>query len=388
MRKTALIVFIVCYLLILLIDVDAKVSDPCANCHTMHYSQNGTRSSTWGSDGPYNILLINDCIGCHSHATSSTYYDLGGCKVPVVFYTGGEPATYLAGGNFYWVKEGLGGDDTTGQNVFLGEDDDNLTEAPGHIGNGNGCTNSCHFNLSQIYPDPGWSYGKCNDKYGCEGCHLVKHHTNDHPNGESGLVNSRDKGWYRFLADLHNPTMGVQGYEDGVWEAGHPNHAPGTTSHNVYVGYDASHSAGDVSKGNVSAFCGGCHENFDRSYAFSKTRGQEYALSGPIFQYWIRHPSDTVIPDSGEYASVGGDSHLCDPLSPVAEQWPVSDWTPSENIETGSDCVMCLSCHRPHGSPYRDMLRWDYTQQLAGGGGLTEDKGCFYCHTKKIDQAN
>jgi hypothetical protein len=196
-------------------------------------------------------------------------------------------------------------------------------------------------------------------------------------------VETVGKGWYRFLANLHNTARGVQGYEDSVWEAGHPNHTPGTSTHNVYVGYNASHSAGDLSKGNVSSFCGGCHENFDRAYGFSTTRGQEYATSGPIHKYWIRHPSDTVITNSGEYANVGGSSHLYDPLSPVAEQWPVSNWTPSENVEPGSDTVMCLSCHRPHGSPFPDMLRWDYIDQLAGGGGLTEDRGCFYCHTQK-----
>jgi len=69
----------------------------------------------------------------------------------------------------------------------------------------------------------------------------------------------------------------------------------------------------------------------------------------------------------------------------VAEKWPVSNWTPSDTVTPGSDCVMCLSCHRPHGSPYPDMLRWDYTEQIAGGGGLTDDRGCFYCHTKKND---
>lgn len=44
--------------------------------------------------------------------------------------------------------------------------------------------------------------------------------------------------------------------------------------------------------------------------------------------------------------------------------------------------VFCLSCHRAHGSPYPDMLRFDYSEMQAGGGGAT-GTGCFKCHSAK-----
>ena len=88
------------------------------------------------------------------------------------------------------------------------------------------------------------------------------------------------------------------------------------------------------------------------------------------------------IPDSGEYANAGGASHLYDPLTPVAR--PNVNNSSSGIINVGIDMVTCLSCHRPHGSPYPDMLRWDYIQQIAGGGG-DNGKGCFFCHTTKDD---
>ncbi|HEC67901.1 MAG TPA: hypothetical protein ENI35_03700 [Candidatus Desulfofervidus auxilii] len=358
--------------------VFAAVSGPCSNCHTMHYSQDG---QPLGTDGPHQHLLIEKqgghhssaCVTCHSSQTSSTYEDLGGCKVPIVFYYGSsEPTEYLAGGNFWWVKEGLGADDTKGHNVFLGEDDDNLSEAPGNsIGT---CgTDACHINLSQPYSGSDMVF-VLNGKYGCQGCHLnVKHHAKDHANFESGLVDSADEGWYRFLSGHGFTGKGVKGYEYKDWEAGHPNLAPGGTAHNEYIGnptatgygFQQSGGAGD----GVTAFCTGCHGNFSHG-------GQ--GSSSP----WIRHPSDAVIPDSGEYANVGGDTHLYDPLSPVGKQ-DISDETPDTTVTPGSDVVMCLSCHRPHGSPYPDLLRWDYLSQQAGGGG--EDKGCFYCHTQKND---
>ncbi len=58
--------------------------------------------------------------------------------------------------------------------------------------------------------------------------------------------------------------------------------------------------------------------------------------------------------------------------------------TPSGYVDIGTDMVMCLSCHRSHGSGYDDMLRWDYSGMIAGGGtGTLTGKGCFYCHTDK-----
>jgi hypothetical protein len=47
--------------------------------------------------------------------------------------------------------------------------------------------------------------------------------------------------------------------------------------------------------------------------------------------------------------------------------------------------VMCLSCHRAHGSPYNDMLRWDYDGMVAGNGsgGGNDGTGCFKCHSEK-----
>ena len=129
------------------------------------------------------------CVGCHSSATSSTYYDLDGCNVPVVFYKGGSaPTSYLAGGNFWWVKEGMSGaDDTKGHNVFLNETDDNLDEAPGDMGFASCGTNGCHSNLHLAASGTG--FDELNGKYGCEGCHLnVKHHAHDHLNGVSGCL--------------------------------------------------------------------------------------------------------------------------------------------------------------------------------------------------------
>ena len=371
----------------------AEVTGLCANCHTMHASQTPWPGE-WGdkSELPQAYLLAttgstSPCVGCHSSATSSTFYDLDGCMVPVVLYTGGAaPSSYLAGGNFYWVKQG---DDSKGHNVFLNEDDEDLIAgAPGDYTGLASCgTNPCHLNLSQP-ADMGMP--ELDGKYGCEGCHLnIRHHANDHANGESGLVGCEGSctvedanGWYRFLSGhFSGNNHGVRGYEDGNWEAGLHDGGDhqGEPQHNEYWGTEWSGGYGFGAFGNITtAFCPGCHSEFHEY----QHQGDEIATNP-----WIRHPSDAVIiqdpANPGEYADAGGASHLYDPLSPVARPSLSDPPTNPGNIDPSTDMVMCLSCHRPHGSPYPDLLRWDYTTQLAGGGG--DDKGCFYCHTQKND---
>ena len=362
-KKAYLIIFLM--IICLSGDALAKVKGLCSNCHTMHHSQTPWPAG-WDSGSPNPALLVNDCVGCHSSDNSTTYYDLSGCDVPVVLYTGGSaPNSYLAGGNFWWVKQGLGGDDTKGHNVFLGEDD-SLTEAPGN--NEGFCgTDSCHINLSEQYSGPDTVF-VLNGKYGCEGCHLnVKHHANDHPNGESGLVDSADKGWDRFLSGHGFTGKGVKGYEYKDWEAGHPNLASGGTAHNEYIGDATATGYGFLHGDGVTAFCTGCHGNFCHV-------GQ--GSSSP----WKMHPSDAVIPNSGEYADAFGANGTgtgpYDPLVPVARtSLPSPD---RSKVYIGTDLVQCLSCHRPHGSPYFKLMRWDYKNWPGGG-----DDKCTVCHTEK-----
>jgi predicted CXXCH cytochrome family protein len=45
--------------------------------------------------------------------------------------------------------------------------------------------------------------------------------------------------------------------------------------------------------------------------------------------------------------------------------------------------VLCLSCHRAHGSAHDDLLRWDYAGMQAGTTGAEAGSGCFICHTTK-----
>jgi predicted CXXCH cytochrome family protein len=387
---------IVFCLIFISISAFAKISSgPCSNCHTMHNSQNGTTMATIMNSTytgfeidatPNETLLITDCLGCHSSTVSNE--GISSIGAPSVFNTLGPDYGFddgsnkhgLAGGNFFWVRT----DDTKGHNVFPDNPDDNLSDAPGRGGTGCGGAGNpraCHAAIhNSTFPNSftchaaihnstfpnSFSFGS--PRQGCTKCHMISN--SDAPKGfhhldDTGpVIDNEAEGWYRFLTG-HDTDEGVSGIEDTDWQA-----TSSSSDHNEYLGYSATKtSAGGFSAmGNtMTGYCTGCHGDFHI----------EQNSSG----VWIRHPSDAVIPDSGEYASAfgaSGGTGTYDPQVPVARD-DLSGGV-SSTVTLDDDMVMCLSCHRPHGSPYPDMLRWDYDGMVAGGSG---SGGCFQCHTRK-----
>ena len=339
----------------------AKVTGVCANCHTMHNSQGG---AVLGASGPYETLLKGDCVGCHSHVSETQTYSLGTSIVPVVNYTGGSaPTDHLAGGNFYWVAKDTPATDPMGHNVFgIASQDSNILAAEEAPGNMNSCgPTACHATLAvETTALPLVAPG------GCQGCHLnVMHHADDGTGTK--YVGTGDAGWYRFLSGhMAANGSGVAGIEDADWQAT----TAGPADHNEYLGVPATKTGTTtLTNKSMSAFCCGCHGNF---HVEQDSNGN-----------WIRHPSDAVIPSSGEYAAM---SIVYDPLIPLARSATAMTTlgdSPSGLVAAGTDMVMCLSCHRSHGSPYDDLLRWDYTKMKAGDGGDWSGTGCFHCHTEK-----
>jgi len=188
------------------------------------------------------------------------------------------------------------------------------------------------------------------------------HHLND--SGDPKIVNSAAQGWYRFLAGHQSgDDYGVAGIEDDDWQATTSN-----SDHNEYLGKAEDKTSdggfGNIVENTMTAYCTGCHGIFHE-------QDNTAVGSSP----WLRHPSDVVIPNSGEYSAYT----TYDPQAPVARP-DLSTISDSSQVRPGTDLVMCLSCHRPHGSPYPDMLRWDYSNMVAGGSG---SGGCFTCHTQK-----
>ncbi|GBE03245.1 doubled CXXCH motif [bacterium BMS3Abin09] len=320
---------------------DAAVTGVCSNCHTMHNSQNGNSINVAGPMG--NLLSIpsgsastvDACVGCHSSTTSNTIIN----NVPIVYNTI-APTAPLAGGNFYWVaSQG----DEFGHNVYgiSGQDPNHLNGAPGNENCG-GLTTPCHKTLAVAPSSENYNRG------GCRGCHFNVFHHNDN-------------GIYRFLSTGHetggSAAYYVEGGEDSDWEQT-------TATHNWYKGVVGPVNAETLATTHsISTFCGGCHKDFHRQDFIGGT-------SSP----WKRHPTDIALPSTGEYAAY-------DPVNNYDLDVPVA-WTTPTTVSKGTAIVMCLSCHRAHGSDQPDMLRWNYTNDCFISTG-SANCGCFTCHSTK-----
>lgn len=305
----------------------AAVSGVCANCHTMHYSQENTQLETWGTAGPYSSLLTNDCLGCHSTAGTDPLV----AAYPFVSTTNATEFTddnCLAGGYFATTES------DTASNAGNSHTMNSTNPPAGYTGtwytgttNGFSCagTNGCHGNHTDL-----------NDMDAITG----EHHTSD---------------GYRMLYVDEAAINAVAGVASADYEkaliANTAYPGAGTEAHNVY----SADAAGDNT---ISEFCASCHGNF-------------HGAAGTISDSsWIRHPTDIVIPaewNIGNEANTLTDSD--NKRNPVG-------WAGAAE-GTGDRRVTCLSCHRAHGTDNDDLLRWAYSTQDAGS---TTDYGCLGCH--------
>jgi cytochrome c553 len=326
-------------------------------------------------------LLRTNCLGCHSEVGNETiivYNETS--RFPIVFNlaeptyppdSNNKSTSTLAGGNFHWVVKY--GDDY-GHNV-LGIGARDYKYPPGTIppgGVNHTDANGDPVLLADANGDPvglsGVSCDNCHESLftsqsGCEGCHVPFHHADS-----ADVLAVKDKGWYRFLGSvmLRNeqegpPAEGVIGIEDPNWEQN-----PLDGQHNTYQGTTAS-SLSYLDSGAINQKCIGCHSRFHNETIANST--------------WIRHPDNAVIPDTGEFA----DYTTYDPLVPVARQNVNDSDAGFLNINHNSDMVSCISCHRPHGSPYPAMMRWGYRYWpgLDPRSDETAQNGCAVCHTYK-----
>lgn len=371
----------------------AKITGVCSNCHTMHNSQDGTIQATYGASGqpwtgtgPYPALVKGDCLGCHGMGTANKIESIGGCDTPQVFHN--DSTGDLAGGNFAYITGYKGGSasDAKGHNVAdLGEPESTLQSIPGAF---LGAEHEDVIYVTEI---------TCAGDSGCHGPRLATSGKSNlyalrgaHHNNVEGKNDVADNSYnsYRFL-------WGVKGLEnDGTYKW--QNHD--ASNHNEYYGatspplYDYSscntcHTPQSVTapQHTISGFCGTCHGNFHTLSGgyYGSSAGIGPSANSP-FQ---RHPTDIALPSTGEYASYNPNS-----LNQYSVQAPVARDTVLDTISstvtpgtTGSTSaiVMCLSCHMPHGSPYPDMLRWDYDDMVVDTTGSAAGTGCFTCHTQK-----
>jgi len=430
---------------------DGGIVGDCVDCHTMHNSEQGTtnmlRGTVTATGDPIQNLLRMDCIACHAMpgAATATVTLPGGSVVPQVSQSSD---TNLAGGNFRYSTE----NQRHGHNVIdlTAADSSNAgtvgtSEYGAPPGNSHGdhhgledgvfsvstafdaftCAGArgCHGTRSQVLPgttaDHDANAATANTwdgvrRTGISAVSGAHHNSYDGAKTSTGYVGeSAHDGavvaaGYRFIPGLEG--YGIEGdsatvrwrnldenshneyfaaANDGEVENGgcgvcHQEGTAGTDAQGNPVGGFGSRAATTsylkVPGNDMSGFCASCHGIFH-------SQGEDNGTSGAF----LRHPSDWVIPASGEYAAYT----TYDITAPVARP---SVYTAADSTVTpGTDMVMCLSCHAAHATPYNYMLRFDYDVMTAGGyadiatatgdvsidAGMGAGAGCLACHTTK-----
>ena len=375
--------------LVLTSAVSAWAVGECYNCHTMHGSQNGTASTTLGSQltqandaasataAGAGVARVSSCLGCHQSATvnaSNAGALTSNSGRPIVYtssgptYWNGTTGTTLAGGDFYWVATSGGGDDTTGHNVagISGQDSNIGYTPPGwRTGMPAGGTDADAGN--------GWDVAaeqlRCYGANGCHGDHASATLQGAHHDNTDGLTDTAGTvgNSFRFL-------LGIKGREDSDYEF-----APTSAAHNQYFGEDRGADLTSLTT-TMSYYCGTCHGVFHSEAAAASADGLTSAAASTFGSPWYRHPVDIDLQaKGGEYASYA----TYNPIVPVATS-DASITLVDGTVQTaGNGLVTCISCHRAHGSPYADLLRWQYSDMVVLTTGTGAGKGCFVCHSTK-----
>lgn len=336
----------------------ARFQQYCVECHTMHNSQGGSGMvyGTYGTSTQQSSLLNNNCTGCHAGTNNGSNY------IPYVLQTTaptygstGTQGNTLAGGNFYWVTQGSG--DPKGHNIagLVNIDLTQSTNPPGGPVTANQIT--------------------CAGTNGCHGDptiadQVVSIHGSHHSDSTVAIDGLSVKNSYRWL-------KGVTGYEDTLYE-----YQPAADRHNQYKGKVRS-ADDNTDSTTMSSLCAKCHGDFHNDNGgAAATKGIIDATStwqSTGGTQWIRHPVDyDMQPLSGEYDSfnkgVGVNTYSV--VVPLASSTVASVKTTVSGA--GDAIIMCLSCHRAHGSPYDSIMRWDYKGWPGAGYN-----GCAICHTSK-----
>lgn len=356
MRKT-LIIGIVAFLSLILaygFGYATITGIECVKCHTMHSSQ--TPSPTdwldkgWTPGALNGALVVGGCVGCHSSIGSDSTVDDG--HRPIV-WNQAMPIAPLAGGNFYYRAGNTANDNKVHNVVDIATGVDSIL---------NDFTPPGWMMITGIGPNEDtWSQQlRCAGAYGCHGNRATavtdqfaavrgSHHESNTTIDGSTVGKS-----YRFL-------YVVVGKEDNDWEE------EVAIDHNVYKGDVADNPA------TISYLCAGCHGKFH-----TWVGGTQVGTESP----WLRHPTDIALGASGGSlfeTDYGDATHPYNVETPVGFEDPDSQTVPITTFTASNARVICLSCHRAHGTNEPDILRFTYNIQ-AGTGGTT---GCLRCHERQ-----
>ncbi len=330
MKKIVMITFLMALSVVMMYGMADAISGVCSSCHTMHDSQDGAAVATSGPNGL--LLKSSGCLGCHTGA--------GIAGAPIVDKN--TMTDVAAGGTF---NDTIATDDSMRHDVadIVGITETALV-ANGTPGNGGDSVITVAPNALT-----------CAGATGCHGNNTAGMDSNAGIRGSHHATNAT----YRFLWIGTDMTTPVLGEGEGTWEQT----SASNTKHNVYSAHATQ---------GISSLCNKCHGEFHGTTETTATTGSP----------WKRHPTDYKLFGGAGTAQWATGSVTLDYKYPVGLVSIGANTTTTDYYGTPSAeaAVICLSCHRAHGSDQADLLRFDYTDMVAGDGATT---GCLGCHYKQ-----
>ncbi len=320
----------------------------CDDCHTMHASQEGQLPVGFvqdGSETAHAHLTLASCLGCHGINGST----VGGA--PNIFSR--MPETMTAAGTFASiVVDRAKNDYRKVHNVrdittWTNEEQEQLYTTPGIDTSGGRYLDV--EGASELY---------CAGNRGCHGRHDESCDTSN--KGIKGFHHGGYEG-YRYLqfynGSSHTPIKG-KGSPDWEYEGADD------YNHNVYYAMDGMSATTNDS---ISAFCALCHGDLHGDDADEVRSGGN----------WIRHPTENLLSAAGFTTDSVIVDVMNNPFGFYGTYYHDVYTHNMNNYTTEGARVVCVSCHRAHGTENHDILRFDYGTQKAGSNVTT---GCLGCH--------
>jgi len=396
------------------INSEAGVKGPCSDCHTMHNSQNGGSVNEVGGEAidAQSYLITgadlssgaNPCLGCHKKNDSGGYFQDPqkqqgdeNTDAPQVNVDPSSGVFASAAGTYYFVTS----DQTEqgekscskGHNVVgMGNDNDNEDPLLGTTPPGG--TDECLGGAGKQLTCAGTS--------GCHGNRTVDDPLAAIKGGHHSSALNDYQGRYRdgnSVATSYRMLLGVRGRVAKNWEHVDPastddnlltlqDLVADNKDVNVYQGSDSKLSGTMTDPGedhSINSFCGECHGNAgDNSekgfHSLQGLKGKGSTSTTEMDSPWKRHPTDMVMKQDDQYGGYPGIAGKDYSLEVPVGFPSITRNGGTNELQKSQRVVLCVSCHRAHGSQYNDALRWDYTEIKTTS---TDGSGCFRCHTNK-----